>query len=180
MKILQEKEEYLLRIIRDHLALNPLASIRGMQKVVQEMTGHSISDKYVSRLMQKMRRRAVIESDRKKLNESFAEVREKYRVLSENLMRTIYWNWESLSIHGIQKPKEKERQSAIRLLAQMQLALFKTELNMGMFENRQLAMNEMLKQGMLPTELHEQIVGVFRTWKFSAIAENNTNKFLEE
>jgi len=178
MKILREKEEYLFRIIRDHLALNPLASIRGMQKMVQETTGHSISDKYVSRLMQKMRRRAVVESDRKKLNESFAEVREKYRVLSENLMRTIYWNWESLNVYGIQKPKEKERQSAIRLLAQMQLALFKTELDIGMFEDRQLAISEMLKQGMLPTELHEQIVGVFRAWKPSNYMVESESKSL--
>jgi len=150
-----------------------------MQKVVQERAGHSIGDKYVSRLMQKMRKRAVVESDRKKLNERFAEVRENYRVLSENLVRTIYWNWESLNVCGIQKPSEKERQSAIRLLAQMQLALFKTELDIGMFEDRQLAISEMLKQGMLPTELHEQIVGVFRTWKLPIITKNSTNKIIE-
>jgi len=174
MKILAEKEAYILRIIRDHLALNPLSSVRGMQQVVEDALGRSMSDKYISKLMHKVRKRTVVESDRKKLNERFSEVKERYRVLSENLLRTIYWNWESLEQIGVQKPTEKERQSAIKLLAQMELALFKTELDIGIFENRQLAISEMLKNGTLPTELHEQIVGVFRTWKFPAMVKNNT------
>ena len=73
----------------------------------------------------------------------------------------------------MKKPTEKERQSAIRLLAQIELALFRTELDIGMFEDRQLAISEMLKQGMLPTELHEQIIGVFRTWKLGSPHEQN-------
>ncbi|KKR61606.1 hypothetical protein A2643_02910 [Candidatus Nomurabacteria bacterium RIFCSPHIGHO2_01_FULL_39_220] len=173
MKILAEKEAYILRIIRDQLALNPLSSVRGVQQMVEEQIGRSISDKYVSKLMHKVRKRAVVESDRKKLNERFSEVRERYRVLSENLLRTIYWNWESFEQIGVQKPTEKERQSAIRLLAQIELALFRTELDIGMFEDRQLAISEMLKQGMLPTELHEQIIGVFRTWKLGSPHEQN-------
>jgi PAS domain-containing protein len=168
MKILEEKEKFIYQIIRDSIALNPLVSIRGLQEAFEKRTGRSISDKYVSKLRDKMRTRSIVESDRKKLNERLAEVRERYRVLSENLLRTIYWNWESLKICGIQQPNEKQRQSAIKLLAQMELALLRLELDMGVFENRQLAISEMLKQGTLPTELHEQIVGVFRTWKLGS------------
>lgn len=172
MKMLQQKEEHIIKIIRTSIALNPLVSIRGMQKAVEEKIGRSISDKYVSKLMHKIRRKAVVESDRTKLNERVAEVRELYNVLSENLIRTIYWNWESLELCGIDKPNEKERQSAIKSLAQMKLALLRIELDTGMFENKQLAISEMLQQGTLPSELHEQIIGVFRTWKLGSTEKN--------
>jgi hypothetical protein len=171
MKILEEKEKFIYQTIRDSIALNPLVSIRGLQEGFQKRTGHTISDKYVSKLRDKMRRRAIVESDRKQLNERLSEVREKYRVLAENLWRTIYWDWESLKICGIQKPTEKERQNAIELLAKMELALLKTEFEVGVFENRQLAISEMLKQGMLPMELHEQIIKVFRSWKLEPTIE---------
>lgn len=180
MKILEEKEKFIYQTIRDSLALNPMISIRGLQEAFQIRTGHTISDKYVSKLREKMRRKAIIESDRKQLKDRLSEVRERYRVLSENLWRTIYWNWESLKLCGIQKPTEKERQSAIELLAKMELALLKTEFEIGVFENRQLAISEMLKQGMLPTELHEQIVGVFQSWKIESSIQENTHKFLEK
>ncbi len=137
MKIILEKENFLKSHIRDIIAINPLVSIRKMQELVEKNTKHAISGKYVMKLMEKIRREAVVQSDRKRLNVRLAEVRERYRVLSENLIRTIYWDWESLELYGIQKPKEKDRQSAIKLLAQMELGLLKAELAIGMFENQQ-------------------------------------------
>lgn len=154
MKMILEKENFLKNNIRDLIVINPLASIRGIQKNIKERTGHSISDKYVSKLMYKIRKKAIVESDRKELNERLSEVRERYRVLFENLMRTIYWNWESLEMCGIQKPNEKQRQSAIRLLAQMELALFRMELDVGVFENRQFLINKIPEQKILITELN--------------------------
>jgi len=169
MKILQQKEEYLVETIRNGIALNPLVSIRKMQELVEHNTGRSISDKYVSKLMYKVRKGAVIESDRKKLNIRLTEVRERYRVLMDYLTKVVYWKYDFYTDYGIAEPEQKEKLCAIKLLAQMELALFKAELDAGMFQNRQLAIEEMLKQGVLPNELHEQIIGVFRTWKLGAI-----------
>lgn len=173
MKMLPEKEEILKTTIRNVIALNPLVSIRKMQELVEHNTGHSISDKYLSRLMQKIRRKAIIESDRKKISERLSEVREKYRVLMEDLARTIYWKPEFLNQYGTQAPSNKERIMAMKLLAQMELALFKVELDVGTFENRQLAVSEMLQQGILPAELHEQVIGVFRSWRFQPEKRDN-------
>jgi len=165
MKVLPEKEEFLKDTIRNAIALNPLVSIRKMQELVEHNTGRSISDKYTTKLMWKIRRQAVVYSDRKKMNERLAEVRERYRVLMQDLCRTIYWKPEYLNDYGLQYPNFKERLAAMRLLAQLELALFKAELAAGVFENQQVAIEEMLRQGVLPTELREQVVGVFRTWK---------------
>jgi len=42
MKVLQEKEEFLKKMVRDIIARNPLVSIRRMQEVVKDNTGRSI------------------------------------------------------------------------------------------------------------------------------------------
>jgi len=165
MKVLPEKEEFLKTTIRNAIALNPLVSIRRMQEIVEKNTGRSISDKYLNRLMHKIRRQAVVQSDRKQINERLAEVRERYRVLMDDLCRTIYWRPEFLHDYGLQYPSFNERLAAMKLLAQLELALFRAERETGMFENKQTAINEMLQQGVLPTELREQVIGVFRTWK---------------
>ena len=171
MKIHPEKEEFLKNTIRDCMAVNPLVSIRRMQELVEANTGQSISDKYVARLMQKIRRQAVVQSDRKKMNERLSEVRERYRVLMQDLSRTVYWKYEYLKVYGMQQPNFKERLAAMKLLAQLDAALFRVELDAGVFEDRQLAIQEMLQQGILPTVLQERVVGVFRTWKLESTHE---------
>ncbi|MFA6918238.1 MAG: hypothetical protein WC285_05440 [Candidatus Gracilibacteria bacterium] len=167
MKVLLQQEEFLQNIIRDSMAVNPLVSIRRMQRLVETNTGRSISDKYTAKLMHKIRRRAVVQSDRKRMNERLAEVRERYRILMQELSRIIFWNREHLRKYGLRQPNLKERLAAMKLSAQMELALFRAELDAGMFENRQVVINEMLQQGVLPTELHEQVIGVFRRWKLA-------------
>ncbi len=166
MKIILEKENFLKSNVRDIIAINPLVSIRKMQEMVERNTGRPISDKYVVKLMHKVRREALIQSDRKKLNVRLAEVRERYRVLMENLNRTIYWKRQYFQDYGLDEPTYAERLQAIKLIAKLDLDLFKAELSAGMFEDRRIAVEEMLQQGVLPTELREQVVGVFRTWKY--------------
>lgn len=174
MKVLPEKEEYIKTTIRSAIALNPLVSIRKMQELVEHNMGRSISDKYVAKLMRKIRREAIIQSDRKMMNERLAEVREKFRVLMDHLNRIVFWQPEFLKDYGIQPPKFNEKIAAIRLLAQLELKLFRAELDAGIFENRRTAIEEMLRQGVLPTELREQVVAVFKTWKLQPTHQQDT------
>lgn len=143
MKILLEKEEFLQNTIRDAIAVNPLVSIRRMQEIVKQNTGYSISDKYTAKLMRKIRRRAVIQSDRKLMNERLSEVRERFRVITDDLFRTIYWRPEFFIDYGLANPSPKERLAAMKLLGQLELALFKAEVDTGVFDNRQIIINRM-------------------------------------
>ena len=152
--------------IRDIIAINPLVSIRRLQEIVEDDTGRSISDKYLTKLIHKIRQGVIVTSDRKKLNVRLSEVRERYRVLIEHLLRTVYWKYEFREIYGLEMPNYKERLQAIKLIAKMETDLFRAELMAGMFEDRRAAIGEMLQQGVLPTELHEQVVGIFRSYKF--------------
>lgn len=167
MKILPEQEEFLQCYVRDCLAINPMVPIRKMQELVLTNTGRSISDKYLARLMLKIRRQVVFQSDQKKISERLAEVREKYRVLSDQSSRIAYWRTDFLNLYGLQEPSLRERLAAIKTMAYLETSLFKNELYAGMFENKQLAIEQMLEQGVLPTELREQVIGVFRTWKLA-------------
>ena len=106
-------------------------------------------------------------SDNSRLTKRFIEVDERYTALRKQLYRIAYWTPTHLPTYGIQRPKNSERINAIRTIAQMDLALLKTELDVGLFEDKRAALEEMLRQGLLPQELHEQIVGVFRTWKLA-------------
>lgn len=165
MKVLHQQEEYLRENVRDALALDPLITIRRLQKIIEHNTGRTISDKYLMRLLGKVRRQIIFESDRKKVSARIAEVRERYATLQKHLYHIIYWMPQYRPKYGIREPKVSERINAIRTVAQMDLELLKAELDVGAYENRQAALTEMLREGLLPQELQEQVVGVFRAWK---------------
>lgn len=173
MKILPEKEEFLKNRVRDVIALNPLVSIRRMQEILENRTGRSISDKYAAKLMHKVRRQAIIQSDRKKINERLSEIRERNRVLMEDLTRTIYWKPEFSKLYGLSFPSFKERLAAMKLLTQIESTLFRTELAAGVFEDRRAAIEEILRQKAIPIELQEKFIGVFRTWKLTSACEKD-------
>ena len=136
MKIIQEHEDYLRRHIRDILAINPLASVRSMQEMIEKRTERSISDKYLSKLMQKIRRQVIVESDRKQVNERLSEVRERNRAHIEYLERILLWKPEYYWKYGMDEPKLKDKMSAIKLVSQLDLALLKAEFLVGMFESK--------------------------------------------
>lgn len=166
MKVAAHKEDILKGQVRDIIAINPLVSIRRMQELVENNTGRKLSDKYTAKLMYKVRREAVVQSDRKKLNDRLAEVRERHRVLIRDLSRSIYWKPEYLLEHGIQQPSFKEQLAAMKLQAHLEVSLFKAEIAAGMFEDRRTAIEDMLKEGILPTEIREQIITIFRERTF--------------
>jgi len=134
MKILPENEELMRRTVRNALAILPMTSIRRMQELVEKNTGRPISDKYAAKLMHKVKRQAIVESDRSQINVRLAEMKEPFRMSSEQLTRTIYWRREFLNEFGIRQPDWKERNAAIKLMAQLDIALLKAEMMAGVFE----------------------------------------------
>jgi hypothetical protein len=145
MKIIQEKENYLKTHIRDILAINPLVTIRSMQTMMEKRTGHSIGDKYLSKLMQKIRREAIIRSDVKRIDERLTEVRERNRVHIEHLERVVYWSPEYRRQYGIHEPQLREKLAAIKLVSYLDIALLKAELMLGLFENKKVTSVELSK-----------------------------------
>lgn len=169
MKIPDHKEEYLRSMVREIIGLDPLITVRGMQRTLQGNTKHTIGDKYVMRLMHKVRREAVVRSDRTKVTERIAEIRLRFEAMQKQLTRIAYWNPLFITRYGIHKPKQSDQIRAMESIAKMDIALFRAEMDTGVFEDKRLALEEMLREGMLPYEIREQIVGIFRTYKLGAI-----------
>ena len=165
MRKLPEQEEYLRRNVRDAIALDPLISVRALQRQVQRQTGHSISDKYLTKLRCKVRREVIIESDRKALHERFTEVKERYRVMIDRLSLLVIWKFPDSIKAGLTKPTNQEIISAARTIAQMELALMKAELDIGVFEDRRNVVGDILRKRLLPVELREEIYLALRKWK---------------
>ena len=171
MKILPEQEEWLRKNIRDALALNPLVTVRGIQQHIKIQTDRTISDKYVMKLLFKVRREVIIQSDRTALRARLVEVKERCRMMTEQLNRIIYWpvpwseNTSTYISSPLSKPSATERIAAVKTIAQIEIALMKAELDIGLFEDRRSAIEEMLREGLLPPELHEEIILIFRRWK---------------
>ena len=174
MKMLPAQEQTLKNAIRNLIALDPLISIRSLQNQMLRQTGHSISDKYLNKLVHKVRRQVVIESDRKRLQERFGEVKERFRVMMDRLWLIVFYRFPESMKSGIQPPTNKEITEATKTLAQMELALMRMEIDVGLYEDRRNAIEEMLREGLLPAELHEQITVVFRKWKFEQAKQVNT------
>lgn len=179
MKILPQQETHLREIIRDALALDPLITVRRLQVMVRSNARRSISDKYLMRLMHKVRREIVVQSDRKKLTDRLAEIRERHATLRKHLLRIAYWSPASAD-HGITRPKASEQIKAIKTVVQMDLDLLQAELDVGLYEDRRLALEEMLREGLLPQELHEQVIGVFRTWKLRPSPMNVKSNVIDQ
>ena len=128
MKILPQQEYHIRQVIRDNLALDPLISIRNLKKAV-EYNMHSgrlgqvrcgCSARYAGEV--------IVRADRQKLTERLTEVKERFRVLRMELYRIVYWEMRYFPEFGIQRPTNQERMNAVKTLAQMDLALLKTEL----------------------------------------------------
>lgn len=134
--------------IRDIVAVNPLVSVMGIQGLVKNNTGYPISKNYAAKLIGKVRKQAVIESDRKKMNERLAEVRERFRVLTQYLSRVQYWKPEYQRDYGMPEPAFKEILSAIKLNSQLELTLLKAESIIGLFENKGVKMELIRTQSM--------------------------------
>lgn len=172
MKILPQQEAHLRETIRDALALDPLMTVRRLQVIVKSNTRRTISDKYLMKLLHKVRREIVVQSDNKKLTARLAEVRELHATLRKQLLRIAYWSPVGSADHGITRPRASEQINAIKTVVQMDLDLLKAELEVGIYEDRRAALEEMLREGLLPQELHEQVIGVFRTWKLRPSSVN--------
>ena len=84
MKIVPQQESYLREAVRDELALNPLITVRQLQRSMPLRNGRMISDKYLMRLLHKVRREIVFQSDRRKVSARLTEVSERYATLKRN------------------------------------------------------------------------------------------------
>lgn len=168
MKKPRTQEEKMKRIIRDAIVIDPLISVAKLQDALFEKgyrtAGNNPLDwDYVSKVRQKVHRQAVEAADRQKVNERIAEIKERYRLIFERLIRIAFYS-DELKKEGVMPPSYKDQISALREIGKLDIAIFNAELDAGIFE-RHIGTLEIEKRSKpLPPELKAQMLKAFANW----------------
>src|SRR5437762_3799050 len=138
------------RAIRDARAADPLVTVVGLQKVLENRFNRGFSRTYVKKLADKVHRQSLIEADRTSLEERINTTREKFRLASERLTQILLGN-----------AKNEDAIEAAKNLAMLDIALLKAELECGMYKKPLDAVTYEFRYEQLPDEVR---VAVIAAW----------------
>jgi hypothetical protein len=111
----------------------------------------------------KVHRQSIETVDHKKVNERVAEMKERYRLVFERLIRIAFYS-DDLKKEGIPPPSVRDQISALREISRLDVAIFGAELDAGIFE-RHIGTLEIEKRNKpLPPELKAQMIKAFTNW----------------
>lgn len=162
------QEDKIRRAIRDIAVIDPIISTRKLQDALFDKgfkTANStpLDWRYVQKLRNKVRRQVIEDADREKVSDRISEMKEKYRMMAERLIRIIYYH-DDLKKEGIMPPSYKDQISAVNTLLKYDILLFNAQLDGGIFE-RHLGTLEIAQRNIpLPPELKDQMRNAFVKW----------------
>lgn len=186
--ILHETEERIKRAIRDILAIDPLIGVTRLKQ--QLLTrgfhgahGNAMDWRYVAKLVRKITREGAMSMDRQKLSDRILPIKERFRLMAEELIKTIYWTppREGERDDGMAPPTRTERMKAIELLMKLDLAILKAEVDVGAFEHSiSPEEQERLRAKPLSSEALDRIAATFERLGVVAprmlVAENEQHR----
>lgn len=169
-KVPNEKESEIKLAIRDALVLDPLISLRRLQKVLQEKrfttaSGTPLDKDYINRLIRKLTRENAEKVNRQEVAGRIAELKERYRLLYDKLLRIAFFDYEKIE-PGAPIPKHKDQIAAINTIIKWDLAILQAEMDAGIFE-RKLGTLEVEKRSQpLNDEQKASILNALTRWGF--------------
>ena len=158
-------QSHLERTLRDAVALDPLMTVTQLQTVLQNKFNRDFSWRYVTKLRDKLYRRMLKNAVRSRLISDFALIAERHRVYHETLRRTAF----------DPTTDKQEQVDIIMRLAQMELALFKTGVECGIYDQSKLSeaessvaeVEDSWRYNPPPQEEIERFVNSFKIWHTS-------------
>lgn len=168
MKKPRTQEDKLKRAIRDAIVIDPLISVQRLQDALFEKGFRTSSNgaldwHYVAKMRDKVHRQSVENVDHQRVNERVAEMKERYRLVFERLIRIAFYS-DELKKEGVQPPSFRDQISALREISRLDVAIFGAELDAGIFE-RHIGTLEIEKRNKpLPPELKAQMLKAFTNW----------------
>ncbi len=124
-KVTDDKEAHLHRIIRDAMAIDPLISLRSLQSIIEKKINRKIEIHYISKLVKKVNGQLTIVADREKVEIRVSQLRERNRILIDELFRIAYPTTRPVA--------DKDRLKAIELIAKIEHNQAKLEMDFGLF-----------------------------------------------
>lgn len=124
------QEQRLRMVIRDAMAINPLITLSGLQQVTEKKAGRALSRDYIIKLQRKVRGEVQIRPDRERYEKRLAEVREKNRIIIDELFRIAFPD-PNTPAHD--KPGVIDRRKALETIARIIREEVKLEMDLGLF-----------------------------------------------
>lgn len=162
------QEEKIKRAIRDILVVDPLISIAKLQDALFEKGYRSANAtvldwRYIQKLKHKVHRTTVEQTDRAKVSERVSEMKERYRLMLERLMRIVYYS-DEMKKEGFSPPTVREQINAINSIIRLDVMLFNSELDAGLFERHLGTLEIEQRNRPLPAELKAAMLKAFVNW----------------
>jgi hypothetical protein len=168
MRKLPAQEEKIRRSIRDIVAIDPLISNMRLQDALFERgfktaNNNPLDRVYVTRLRDKIHKKAIHEADNQLLAPRIVEFKEKNRLVFDRLVRIAFYT-DDLKKEGTMAPTFMEQIAALNSIVKLDLAVFNAELGAKVFE-KHIEIIENEKRFMpLPEELKTQMMQAFMNW----------------
>jgi hypothetical protein len=138
------------REIRDALAIDPIATIPELTERLNKRLDHSFDPRYIKRLTDKISRQLIVESDRMQIEDRMKVTRENHRIAREELLRILASGAPS-----------KDRVEAAKALVMLDLAVFKAEIETGMFKKPVDALVREFQYEPLPADVRTVIIAAW-------------------
>jgi len=143
-------EDRLRREIRDAIALDPIATIPELTERLSKRLDHSFDPRYIKKLRDKVSRQLIVESDRMQIEQRMNITRENHRIARDALL-------EIVNSHAA----SKDRVEAAKALVMLDLAVFKAELETGMFKKPADVVAREFQYDPLPAEVRTLVIAAW-------------------
>ncbi len=166
MRLSNDAKERVKRIIRDATALNPLISLRELQKMLLKKNIHIGNLNTLGKFRTEITNEAVSEADPRLIKQHLARAKEKNRVITEKLWPIALGTGSGEP--GVPLPSYSEQIKAAGMIVKLDLDLFKTEIELGVFKKGPMTKEEELwmRNRPLPLELRESIANAMKNSGF--------------
>jgi hypothetical protein len=164
MRVLPPVEEEIRRIVRDARAKDPLITVSGLEKALEDHFQRGFSHQYVSKIADKVAREGLVEADRTQIEARMIFTRENYRMMRERMLKIIYWQPPEVidDIRNIRPPLHKDVIEAAKNVVMMDLALLNAEIANGMYKKPIELIAKEIHYEPLPDEVRAVIIA---SWK---------------
>lgn len=136
-----EIEDALKTVIRDELALNPLASVQKVRMALYTSGLHSASNgaldwHYISKLMKKVRTENVVKLAPENRIEKLVALKERHRILTEKLLDIVNGK-PGIMFGQVAYPSQRDRISAANIILKWDMAMLFAEAQINTIDQTQ-------------------------------------------
>ncbi len=168
-KVDLRKENEILKAVREEIIANPMISLRRLQISLKERgfvtySGNVIEDQYLKKLVRKVSRQAVAQSDQQEIGQRLSQTRQRFEVMMEKLYKIAFWRIDFIK-EGYYMPEYKDQIKAMDSIAKMDLALLQAEMDAGVFQRHLGKIDiEVARRQPIPDSVRVSAWTVFKNW----------------